>query len=80
MCYPLKNKDGEAILNNIKNSFITFDPPKIIQTDNDTEFNNLLSKIYYEDINVKRINTSVHYLESNGQVKVSIKHYKNQYI
>ena len=69
MCYPLKNKNAESILNYIKNFFITFGPPKIIQTDNGTEFNNLVSKIYYEEINVKHINTSVHYPESNGQVE-----------
>lgn len=33
MCNPLKNKEGETILNYIKNFFITFGPPKIIQTD-----------------------------------------------
>ena len=46
MCHPLKNKEGETILNNIKNFFITFRHQKIIQTDNGTEFNNLVSKIY----------------------------------
>ena len=69
MCYPLKNKNAESILNYIKNFFITFGTPKIIQTANGTEFNNLVSKIYYEEINVKHINTSVHYPESNGQVE-----------
>ena len=69
MGYPLKNKDGETTLNSIKNFLIIFGPPKIIQTDNGTEFNNFVSKIYYENINVKHINIRLHYPESNGQIE-----------
>lgn len=64
-----KNKSGETVLNNNKNLFITFDPPKIIKKDNGTEFNNFVSEIYYENINVKHINVSAKYLESNGQIE-----------
>ena len=66
--YPLLNKEGSTVLRYIKNYFLSFGKPEIIQTDNGLEFNNQISKIYYENINVKHINSSPRYPESNGQI------------
>ena len=53
----------------IKNYFIAFGKPFIIQTDNGGEFNNLEAKLFYEYNNIKHINSSSRSPESNGQIE-----------
>ena len=56
LSYPLKNKSAETVLREIKKFIVVFGKPTIIQTDNDGEFNNNISDLYYENNNIKHIN------------------------
>ena len=56
LSYPLKNKSAETVLREIKKFIVVFLKPTIIQTDNDGEFNNNISDLYYENNNIKHIN------------------------
>ena len=67
--YPLKNKDEGTVLREIKIFFICLGFPKVIQTDKGGEFNNLVAKVYYENIGVKHIKSSPKYPQSNGQIE-----------
>ena len=60
MCWELRE---------IKKFIVAFDKPTIIQTDNGGEFNNNISDIYYENNNIKHINSGARYPESNGQIE-----------
>ena len=72
-CYPLENKTGYLVLRKIKEYFISFGIPKIIQTDNGLEFCNIVSELYYENLGVHHVRISPRYPESNGQIEAQHK-------
>jgi len=64
--YLLKNKESELILSKIK-TFININGPcKIFQTDNGSEFNNNILKLYLENLNIKYIHSAPFHSQSNG--------------
>lgn len=71
--YPLYDKTGESVLRGIKNFFLAFGKPAIIQTDNGLEFNNQTAEIYYENNSIKHINSSPRYPVSNWQIEAQHK-------
>ena len=71
--YPLKNKEGNTVLNNIKSFFIVFEPSKILQKDNGLEFCNIDTALYLENLKVNHVSSSPRYPESNGQIKAQHK-------
>ena len=64
--YLLKNKSTETILSKIK-SFIGINGKcSLFQTDNGKEFKNEPLKIYFENNDIKFINSSPYHPQSNG--------------
>ena len=68
-CYPLEQKTSEVLLRKIKEYFLCFGIPKIIQIDNRLEFCNIVSELYYENLSIQHISSSPSYPQSNGQVE-----------
>ena len=63
--FLLKNKKSELIFSKIK-TFINVNVPcKLFQTDNGSEFNNNILKIYLENLNIKYIRSAPYHPQSN---------------
>ena len=66
-CYPLKSKTSNEIINSFKDIFKKSKrKPKMIQSDEGSEFTNISVQNFFSDINIKWYHTS------NGDIKCSI--------
>ena len=72
--YLLKNhKTINKELVHIKDFFTFVGKPQILQSDNGTEYNNGIINNFLTTNNVKHINSSPRYPQTNGVVEIDIK-------
>ena len=64
--YLLKNKTSEEVVKNIGRFIENFGVPKILQTDNGTEFKNNLLDTYCNNNEIKLIHSSPYHPKTNG--------------
>ena len=79
-CYPLEQKTSEVVLRKIKEYFLCFGIPKIIQIDNRLEFCNIVSELYYENLSIQHIVQVRVIPNPMDKWNLSIKLYKGQLI
>ena len=70
--YAIKNKEAQHVANSLIKSFCTFGFPKILQTDNGTEFINHLIHCIKEQCGIEHRIISPYYPQANGGVERSI--------
>ena len=64
--FLIENRTAETSLKYIKKYFALNKKPKLLQSDNGKEFDNLLIKEYLENNNVKHIRSRPHHPQTNG--------------
>lgn len=67
--YPLKAKNAESVVSNMKNLFYKHGTPKIIQCDNGKEFTNSTFSSLCKSFKIKLIHSRPRHPQSNGQVE-----------
>ena len=74
---PLKNKKAKTVANTLLEIFLDFGLPKILQSDNGTEFVNSIVKELLDKLNVEHRTISEYNPQANGKAENMVKLSKN---
>jgi len=80
LSFPVENNNGVKALNCLKEFYILKGYPKIIQSDNGSEFKNNLFQEFCTKHNIEHIFSSQYHPQTNGVVEVAHKEIKEYVI